>query len=44
MDGMMSMMGWPMMVGAGLVALLVVVVLLLAIAALAKYLMSGRRT
>lgn len=44
MDGMMSMMGWPMMVGAGLVVLLVVVVLLLAIAALAKYLMSGRRT
>lgn len=41
MDGMM--MGWPMMAGMGLIWLLVVVVLVLAAAALVKYLMGGSR-
>ena len=44
MDGMMSMMGWPMMIGMGLFWLLVLLVLLLAAAALVKYLMRGRRS
>ena len=35
--------GWMMMIGKGLVWLLIVIVLLLAIAALVKYLRSGPR-
>ena len=42
MEGMMDGMGW-MMGGMGLIGLLVAAVLVLAIAALVKYLMSGRR-
>lgn len=44
MDGMMSMMSWPMMIGMGLFWLLVLLVLALAAAALVKYLMGGRRS
>lgn len=44
MDGMMSMMSWPMMVGMGLFWVLVLLVLVLAAVALIKYLMSGRRS
>ena len=44
MDGMMSMMGWPMMIGMGLFWLLVLLVLALAASALVKYLMGGRRS
>ena len=42
MDGMMSM-GWPMMIGMGLFWLLTIAVLLLAAAALIKYLIGGAR-
>ena len=42
-DGMMSMMGWPMMIGMGVFWILVLVVLLLAAASLVKYLMGGSR-
>jgi hypothetical protein len=40
---MMDGMGWMMMGGMGLVTLLVVIVLILGIAALIKYLMSGQK-
>ena len=43
MDGMMSMMSWPMMLGMGLLWLLVVLALLLAVAALVKYLVRERQ-
>lgn len=41
MGGMM--MGWPMMLGMGLIWLLVLLVLILGAAALVKYLMGGSR-
>ena len=43
MDQMMNGMGWMMTGGMGLISLLVLVVLVLAIAALVKYLRSGRK-
>ena len=43
MDGMMSMMSWPMMLGMGLFWVLVLAVLVLAAAALVKYLAGGSR-
>ena len=43
MGQMMNGMGWMMMGGMGLLALLVVIVLVFGIAALIKYLMSGRK-
>lgn len=39
-----GMMGWPMMLGMGIFWVLVLLVLVLAAAALIKYLMSGRRS
>jgi heme/copper-type cytochrome/quinol oxidase subunit 2 len=43
MDQMMNGMGWMMTASMGLITLLVLVVLVLAIAALVKYLRSGRK-
>ena len=43
MDGMMSMMGWPMMLGMGAFWLLILIVLVLTAVALVKYLVSGNR-
>lgn len=43
MEMMSGGFGWPMMIGAGLVWLLIVVVLVLLAAALVKYLRSGPR-
>jgi hypothetical protein len=43
MDRMMDGMGWMMMGGMGVIGLLLLVLLVLGIAALVKYLLSGRK-
>lgn len=42
-SGMMGSWGWGMMLAGGLFWLLVVILVILAIVALAKYIFSGRR-